>query len=61
MNRIIQLVYSTILILALLFVNQVEAKTQVINLTVAYKQVDFTGTPALAITVNIKFPAPFYT
>jgi FtsP/CotA-like multicopper oxidase with cupredoxin domain/uncharacterized protein involved in copper resistance len=58
MNRIISLVYSLTLILALLFVHPAEAKTQVINLTVAYKQVDFTGTPAEAIAVNNQIPGP---
>ena len=58
MNRIIQLIYSFTLILALLFVNQAEAKTQLINLIVAYKQVNFTGTPAQAIAVNNQIPGP---
>lgn len=58
MKRIIRLVYGIALTLALLFVNQADAKTQVINLTVAYKQVNFTGTPAVAIAVNNQIPGP---
>ncbi len=58
MNGIIPLAYRLTLILALLFINQAEAKTQVINLTVAYKQVNFTGTPAQAIAVNNQIPGP---
>ncbi len=58
MKRIIRLVYSITLILALLFVDQADAKTQIINLTVAYKQVNFTGTPAVAIAVNNQIPGP---
>lgn len=58
MNGIIPLAYRLTLILTLLFINQAEAKTQVINLTVAYKQVNFTGTPAQAIAVNNQIPGP---
>ncbi|MFZ0219567.1 MAG: multicopper oxidase domain-containing protein [Candidatus Aquirickettsiella sp.] len=58
MNRRTQLAYSLILILALLFVKPVEAKTQLINLTVAYKQVDFNASPARAIAVNNQIPGP---
>jgi FtsP/CotA-like multicopper oxidase with cupredoxin domain len=54
MNRIIGL----ILIFSLLPANPVEAKTQHINLIVAYKEVNFTGTPARAIAVNNEIPGP---
>lgn len=58
MNRIISLTYSLILLFASLFVNSVEAKTQIINLTVDNQQVNFTGTPAQAIAVNNQIPGP---
>lgn len=58
MKHIVTLAYSFILSFVLLFVNPAEAKTQIINLTVAYKQVNFTGTPAQAISVNNQIPGP---
>lgn len=58
MKHIVTLAYSFILSFALLFVNPAEAKTQIINLIVAYKQVNFTGTPAQAISVNNQIPGP---
>lgn len=58
MKPIVTLVYSFTLSFALLFVNPAEAKTQIINLTVAYKQVNFTGTPVQTISVNNQVPGP---
>ena len=58
MNRSIHLIYSLLFIAVLLFVNPAEAKIQCINLVVAYKPVNFTGTPTWAIAVNNQIPAP---
>lgn len=58
MKQMIRLIYSLFFSLALLFVSSVEAKTQHINLFVAYKGVNFTGTPAQAIAVNNQIPGP---
>lgn len=58
MKRIISLIYCFSCLLALLFVDSVDAKTQVINLIVANQQVNFTGKPSQAIAVNNQIPGP---
>ena len=58
MKHIFPLIYRFTFLLALLFVNSVDAKTQIINLTIANQEVNFTGTPAQAITVNNQIPGP---
>jgi FtsP/CotA-like multicopper oxidase with cupredoxin domain/uncharacterized protein involved in copper resistance len=56
-NRIIR--YSGILAIPLLLMlTQANAKIRVINLTVAYKRVNFTATPARGIAVNNQIPGP---
>ncbi len=42
----------------LLVLTQADAKTRIINLTVAYKRVNFTGIPVRAIAVNDQIPGP---
>lgn len=58
MKRYINHLVGITSFLILFFTAPVEAKTQRINLIVAYKQVNFTGKPTQAIAVNNQIPGP---